>query len=297
MPVRLGSSEDDTFDADPANDLFLGFSGNDRIDTGTGLDLVLGGSGADTIVIDTGVKLIGGGTGADHYVFRPEASGLTILADFQPGSDRINLSALGVSHMSELQITADSLGTVLTTGQLTIRLFVTPDQLRDSDIVFADLSDAPSITFEDLSAPDATTGALPDDYAGFGWDGFHFVALDETPAAETGGMTATSGDTVIANTPGRMAALSRDTAFDLESLSLSAAWRDGLQVTVSGYRDGTYLGYEVFSAPHGSARTVYLDDGIFDEVTYVLFTATGGSAMPGIPDNGPQYALDDLVIL
>jgi Ca2+-binding RTX toxin-like protein len=76
-------------------DLLFGTSGADSLSGGEGADLIAGGLGADTLT---------GGSEADLFLYRSTAdsdsAGIDIITDFQPGADRLDLSALGVTSLS-----------------------------------------------------------------------------------------------------------------------------------------------------------------------------------------------------
>jgi len=73
------------------DDALIGLGGRDRLDGGAGNDWLYGGAGADILT---------GGSGADTFVFRsvaeigPVAGVHDRITDFEPGRDRIDLSAI-----------------------------------------------------------------------------------------------------------------------------------------------------------------------------------------------------------
>lgn len=89
--LLIGSSHANTLSGGAGNDALVGLAGNDRLNGGSGNDWLSGGAGADTLT---------GGTGADMFVFRSTAEiGLKAgardrITDFEPGRDRIDLSAI-----------------------------------------------------------------------------------------------------------------------------------------------------------------------------------------------------------
>ena len=80
------------------DDRLSGGKGNDRLVGGAGSDTLLGGSGADRLIGGPGADELRGGGGADVFVFnaaresRPGAA--DVIADFAPGTDRIDLSGI-----------------------------------------------------------------------------------------------------------------------------------------------------------------------------------------------------------
>lgn len=89
--LLIGSSHANTLSGGQGNDALVGLAGNDRLNGGSGNDWLLGGTGIDTLT---------GGSGVDTFVFRSAAEiGLAAgardrITDFEPGRDRIDLSAI-----------------------------------------------------------------------------------------------------------------------------------------------------------------------------------------------------------
>lgn len=75
-----------------ANDI-RGASGDDLLDGRDGDDIIIGGSGSDLLI---------GGQGADQFVYLGDETGLDRLIDFQPGTDKIILSASGFTRTAQL---------------------------------------------------------------------------------------------------------------------------------------------------------------------------------------------------
>lgn len=139
MTTYLGTIGNDVFGAHETDDVYWTFMGADTITTGGGTDAVFAGFGADTINIGSGVASVRGGFGADVFVFQSGATGLTTIRDFESGQDKIDLSALGVTGLDDVQILphASGRGSYLTVGGETISLKLTPNELVASDFIFA----------------------------------------------------------------------------------------------------------------------------------------------------------------
>jgi Ca2+-binding RTX toxin-like protein len=86
----MGTAGNDSINALAGNDLIYGYNGTDTLDGGAGNDVLVGGLGRD---------MLRGGTGADVFLFEQAAdstgAGRDAILDFQPGVDRIDLSAVG----------------------------------------------------------------------------------------------------------------------------------------------------------------------------------------------------------
>lgn len=108
--VITGTSFGDTITGQGGDDELYGMGSNDIIDGGTGNDRIDGGTNDDNLT---------GGSGNDDFVFGSDrAFGSDIITDFTIGSDKINLSLLGIGDFSQLapHITQAGLNTVITFG-------------------------------------------------------------------------------------------------------------------------------------------------------------------------------------
>lgn len=87
-----------------------GGSGGDRLCGGDGADILRGGAGEDVICDGAGSDLMSGGTGADVFVLARDGV-LDTITDFQPGTDRLDLSAWPLlRHAGQLILTPRSDG-------------------------------------------------------------------------------------------------------------------------------------------------------------------------------------------
>ena len=93
----------DRIEGGTGDDLIAGDGGNDRLWGEAGDDSLAGGAADDTLWGGAGADGLSGGTGADHFVFALGDSGLTrardLIADFETGIDRIDLSALDLHFL------------------------------------------------------------------------------------------------------------------------------------------------------------------------------------------------------
>lgn len=89
----IGNDGDDRLAAGSGQDVLEGNAGSDNLDGGAGEDRLDGGIGTDTLNGGEDDDALFGGAGADTFVFRGNF-GEDTIADFEDGTDEIDLSAL-----------------------------------------------------------------------------------------------------------------------------------------------------------------------------------------------------------
>ncbi|SLN70230.1 Bifunctional hemolysin/adenylate cyclase precursor [Roseovarius gaetbuli] len=97
-----GGAGDDAIYLGLGNDFVGAGAGNDLITAGAGRNTIYASIGNDTIHSGTGRDFISGGAGADVFVFASAAHAgngaqRDLIADFVPGQDMIDLTAMGMS--------------------------------------------------------------------------------------------------------------------------------------------------------------------------------------------------------
>jgi Ca2+-binding RTX toxin-like protein len=90
----VAGSGNDVLKGGSGNDILLGGSGNDTLIAGSGDDVMDGGTGNATLIAGPGADVMTGGPGADTFVFRQLSATYGRITDFQPGVDKIDLSAM-----------------------------------------------------------------------------------------------------------------------------------------------------------------------------------------------------------
>lgn len=90
-----GFGGDDTLFGGAGYDTLEGNAGDDLLDGGGRSDILIGGMGDDTLT---------GGGGSDTFVIRRTLNGNDEVTDFQNGTDLVDLSSLGLSGFSDLQV-------------------------------------------------------------------------------------------------------------------------------------------------------------------------------------------------
>lgn len=109
-----------SLDGTPGNDTLAGTAAEDVI-LGRGGDDALAGLGGDDVLADgAGADTLTGGAGRDLFVLSPDGTADTV-ADFDPASDRLDLSFLPLLYsLSQISVAPTATGAVLTYGDETV---------------------------------------------------------------------------------------------------------------------------------------------------------------------------------
>ena len=149
------------------------------------------------------------------------------------------------------------------------------------------------VTFDDL--PDTETGlAISNGYQGFDW--VNFAELDGVNFAGPSGynVAVVSPSNIVYNGGGSTAAITNAQPFTLVSACLTAAWRDGLNVEVTGYAGGITL-YDNSYVLSATGPTLIQFN--YAGVDTVQFISSGGTAHAGYIGTGAQFAMDNVSLL
>ena len=153
------------------------------------------------------------------------------------------------------------------------------------------VAQAAVLTFDDI-APVPDLAEIPDGYGGFTWDNFSYRNGSDIAVLDTGYDNGrVSGDYVSYNGFGNQAIVS-DSIFDFNSAYLTAAWNNGLSVTVEGLNNGTTLYSKTVIVDTINPTLVNFDYFGVDELR---FTSSGGVEPDYLLDQGAgtQFALDN----
>ena len=203
-------------------------------------------------------------------------------------------SAVQSMTQEDLKMIAQTLGT----APKTLLEFVEDLGLLSPIKQLRDLPLDNTITFEDLTYPFDYSADVPTTYEGLTWDNFRFMETDEQPPSlENSGYIANSGNNLVFNTSSKRATISSDENFAVESFYASAAWRDGVRLTVQAYDDGEFLGRQTIYVDSDATRKVELDPSLFGSVDEVGFVSSGGVDNPNSSGFGAHIAFDDFVIV
>lgn len=156
------------------------------------------------------------------------------------------------------------------------------------------------VTFDDVST--ATAAGISDGYQGLNW--FNFAVLNTAPSASAGYANAAVSPSYVAfNNNGTTAMLFGPTLplgsppnpaandFVFNSAYFTAAYLHGLNIHITGYRDGAQVAAQTVIADTDAARLSAFDW----KVDALYFTADGGTSA-GFGVDAPYFAMDNLRI-
>ncbi|MDX5403568.1 MAG: hypothetical protein LPK02_15515, partial [Rhodobacterales bacterium] len=111
--TRIGTDVADTLTGTAQDDIISGGAGNDTLAGAAGQDILLDGPGRDVMT---------GGEGADTFVLAADGEP-DVITDFQPGADRLDLSAwIGLTAPTQLIVTSRSWGAEIRFNTETLEL-------------------------------------------------------------------------------------------------------------------------------------------------------------------------------
>ena len=146
------------------------------------------------------------------------------------------------------------------------------------------------ITFEDVPGAllGQTLGTIPDGYKGFAWSSFGFMdgaALNPGSGYEFG---TVSGSYIAFNEFADVATVN-DSLFTFEEVWLTAAWNDGLSITIEGLQLGNTLFSTTVQVDHFFPVLFQFD---WIGINELQFTSSGG-INAGLGGSGAHFAMDD----
>ena len=155
------------------------------------------------------------------------------------------------------------------------------------------VAQATVLTFDDI-APISYFDRIPNGYGGFNWDNFSYYGNGRTEElARTGyekGLV--SGDYAAFNGFGNPALVS-DSVFDFNSAYLTAAWYDGLSVTVEGLKSGATLYLKTVVVDTTQPTLVNFDYFGVDELKFTSFGGVEPDYLIKTGGGGSNFALDN----
>jgi hypothetical protein len=146
------------------------------------------------------------------------------------------------------------------------------------------------LTFDDLN-PTTGLASIPNGYGGFNWSQFGYAnAASYAPGSGYDNGTV-SGDYVAYNKFGELA-LIENGPFDFNSVYLTGAWNDGLNIRIRGFSEGALL-YSDTVVVDTSGPTLFTFDWL--GIDTLAFNSFGGvNVNPGgLGGSGYQFAMDN----
>lgn len=172
---------------------------------------------------------------------------------------------------------------------MSIRIAVMGGALLAASTCFAGV-----ITFDDISVPPGYDSYVPilNGYQSFDWNNF---GAFYGPGSPLSGYAAgvISSPNVAFNLAANPASFSSDTQFTFTSTYFTAAWNDGLNITIEGLDGATVVDSTTIVV---SATVPTLATFGWDGLTEVDFTSFGGTQHSGYTGHGTEFALDNLTI-
>jgi serralysin len=104
-----GAGNDDAL-GEAGSDQIFGGAGDDEIDGGAGGDILVGEGGADRLIGAGGADWLVGGEGADTFRYLAASDSTVaaydVIADFETGRDRVDLTAVRTGDLDRLIVEA-----------------------------------------------------------------------------------------------------------------------------------------------------------------------------------------------
>ena len=156
------------------------------------------------------------------------------------------------------------------------------------------LSNVMVLTFDDFPTGGCEV-EIPDGYGGFDWDNFRVYDVDRCLSGTQSGYFngRVSGDYVAYNSSGGQAMLSDD-PFDFIGAYLTAAWRRGLTIQITGSLDNVVL-YEAEVVVDYTEPTWF--DFNFVGIDMLTLRSYGGVDVLMPEGRGPHFVMDDFTYI
>lgn len=146
------------------------------------------------------------------------------------------------------------------------------------------------ITFDNLHT---TETPIPNGYGGLNWTNFRVLNVFTYNLASGYKNAAVSPPNVAYNAFGDPASFSATHPFTLQSLYLTAAWNDGMNIQIDGLSGGVVTHTADVTVNTSGPAIFTLDWQSVDDVTLV---ASGGTHHAGYSGVGTAFAMDNLQV-
>lgn len=153
------------------------------------------------------------------------------------------------------------------------------------------------LTFDGASFPDMPNGvggAVPNGYGGLNWSNVSYENSDVGVGYANGVISPTN---IAFNPNGNPAILLvANGTFTLSSGYFTAAWRDGLQITVNAYNGATLVDTQQFNV---NTTGPTLETFNFTDITEAVISTSGGTLHGSYNPvgTGEQFVLDNLSVV
>lgn len=159
---------------------------------------------------------------------------------------------------------------------------------------FQNNANATLITFDDLPATTYPIywGNIEDGYASLNWYNFDYLDITQQNLGVTGYQNGVITDPMVAfNQFGNPAAIYSDNSFTFNSVYLTSAWEEDLNVIVRGYNNGNEKYYRNVVLSTSNPQKVIFD---FQDINYLSFDSFGGITV--LPMDQNHFVMDNLTI-
>lgn len=138
---------------------------------------------------------------------------------------------------------------------------------------------------------------IEENYGGLTWGNKTYVLDSDLQPYDSGYENGTISGTNVAFNGYNSPFVIEGEDFDFNAGYFTAAWNNGLEITITAYDDGEETGSYTTTINYDSPTYLEFDDTIFDSVDMIVITSSGGvDANPNDNGQGTQIAMDDLEI-
>ncbi|KHE92683.1 MAG: FecR family protein [Candidatus Scalindua rubra] len=153
----------------------------------------------------------------------------------------------------------------------------------------------PILTFDDTGI--SSQDVIPNGYGGLDWSNMYYLnGSTYAGGGDTGYNNGlVSGTKVAFNAYANDGTITKSSAgtFDLAGTYASAAWRDGLQVTFTGYKDDAQLFNTTVTVDHTGPNWQALN---FTGIDMLKISTSGGTEVSGLDGSGAHVAFDNFAV-
>lgn len=271
-------------------DLFGG-KANDRLHGGAYAERLFGEAGDDVLYSGGGSETLSGGLGRDIFVLGDGAQAATVIADFQPGQDRIDVSAMGIAGFDIVQammaLSPTTPSNVFQIGNTALTLNFARTRLTAADFIFA--PDQPGRQLVSVGG-DGLVGASGNDtlIGGAGAERLFGAGGDDVLMDQGGPGLAGSSDTMVGGA-------GRDSFVvgGLEGRDVIADFTPGTdRLDLSGLGIGSFETFQILaeSGRYNGVPTTYVRAGMAADNGGVALRADRAAIGPGDVILAPRTA-------